>query len=244
MKPALSTFLVIGCVLTLPVFCPSKAAAQVDVPSSARSRAAIERVKPQLEDDLETMDLSWGVPIFIRIFKEEMQLELWVQDDTCRLFDTYDIVTYGAGPGPKERRGDSKAPEGFYFVTPGRMNPASAFHLSMNIGYPNAYDRMLGRTGGNIMIHGSTVSIGCFAMTDAVIEKIFAMADAALREGQRFFRVHIFPFRMHEANMESHSESEWLDFWKNLKEGHDWFKEKRMPPNVETAESKYSFSDI
>jgi murein L,D-transpeptidase YafK len=218
--------------------------AQVDVVSSARSRAAIERVKPQLEEALEAMDLSWGVPIFIRIFKEEMQLELWVQDDTCRLFNTYDIVTFGIGPGPKERRGDCKAPEGFYFVTPGRMNPLSAFHLSMNIGYPNAYDRAIGRTGGNIMIHGSTVSIGCFAMTDTVIERIYAMADAALRNGQRFFRVHIFPFRMDEANMERHSDSEWLDFWENLKEGYDWFEERHIPPNVETNDRSYIFTDI
>lgn len=220
--------------------------AQESFPSSHRSREAINRVKPSLEEELAGKKLEWGAPIFIRIFKEERQLEVWIQrENQFVLFKTYAICSYGSGGlGPKTRQGDGKAPEGFYFVTPNRLNPLSQFHLSMNLGYPNRYDRQHGRTGSALMIHGDCVSIGCFAMTDSSIEEIYALADAALRNGQRFFRVHIFPFRMNDKNMEKHGGSEWDSFWENLKEGYDWFEDHgHIPPNVEVNNGRYLFNE-
>ena len=136
-----------------------------------------------------------------------------------------------------------RGPEGFYFVTPGRLNPFSKFHLSFNLGYPNAYDRAHGRTGGALMVHGDCVSIGCYAMTDAGIEEIYALADAAFREGQPFFRVHVFPFRMTDENMARHEKSRWKDFWENLKEGYDFFERSGRPPNVEVRGGRYVFEE-
>jgi len=217
--------------------------AQSRVPSSSRSRNAIERVKPGLEKLFENKGLNYGSPIFIRIFKESMELEIWVKSENkFKLFKTYEICTYGSGTlGPKTIQGDGQAPEGFYFVTPQRLNPVSDFHLSFNLGYPNKYDRIHKRTGGNLMVHGSCVSIGCYAMTDDGIEEIFAIADAAFRNDQKFFRVHIFPFRMSEKNIEKHKETEWYGFWNNLKEGYDFFEETKIPPNVEVRNKKYIF---
>ena len=119
------------------------------------------------------------------------------------------------------------------------MNPASRFHLSFNLGYPNAYDRAHGRTGSALMVHGNCVSIGCFAMTDAKIEEIYALADAALRGGQRFFGVHVFPFRMTAQRMKKAENSPWYEFWCNLQEGYDYFEQWESPPNVIVRRKRY-----
>ena len=92
------------------------------------------------------------------------------------------------------------------------------------------------------MVHGNCVSEGCYAMTDKGIEEIYALVDAALRAGQRFFRVHIFPFRMTDDNMNRHRDSQWIDFWKNLKDGYDYFENNGfVPPNVEVRNGLYTF---
>jgi murein L,D-transpeptidase YafK len=215
-----------------------------DVPSSARSRAAVARVAPRLKAELGSAGLTYGAPVFIRIFKEARELEVWVEDaGRFRLFRTYRICTFSGDLGPKLKTGDEQSPEGFYFVSPARMNPNSRFHLSFDLGYPNAYDRVHGRTGSALMVHGRCVSIGCYAMTNRRIDEIYALADAALRNGQQFFRVHVFPFRMTSANLERHRDSRWARFWANLKEGYDWFEQTGRPPNVEVQGRRYVFDD-
>jgi murein L,D-transpeptidase YafK len=211
-------------------------------PSSPRSRAAIARVKPRLQQELRARGLRFGAPIFIRIFKEPKQLEVWVENGrSFELFRVYEVCTYSGRLGPKLRTGDLHSPEGFYFVNAGRMNPTSRFHLSFNVGYPNAYDRHHGRTGSALMVHGNCVSIGCYAMTNARIDEIYAMADGALRAGQPFFRVHIFPFRMTNERMQKRRKSKWRGFWNNLKEGYDWFEMTGRPPNVLIDSGRYVF---
>ena len=238
MRASAITITVLALILTCGVVLRAQ-----ELPSSARSRDAISRVKSGLEQSLGEMGASYGSPIFIRVFKEEMELELWV-DTGARfaLFRKYDICASSGTLGPKLKQGDRQCPEGFYHVVQRGLNPHSAFHLSFNIGYPNAYDRQLGRTGSAIMVHGACVSIGCFAMTDEGIEEIYALADAALRGGQPFFRVHVFPFRMTERNMEEHRRSEWHLFWGNLKEGYDHFETRRRPPDVRVAGGNYEFA--
>ena len=157
------------------------------------------------------------------------------------MFRTYDICAGSGDLGPKLKEGDLQCPEGFYYTGPNDLNPLSSFHLSFNIRYPNAYDRELERTGSAIMIHGACVSIGCFAMTNERIEEIYALADAALRCGQPFFRVHVFPFRMTDQNMERHHGSEWRSFWDNLREGYDHFEKEWRPPDVCVASGSYVF---
>lgn len=215
------------------------------VPLSERSRAAGQRVVPTLKSAFDAKGLTWGSPVFIRIFKETDELEVWIEDNESvwKLFKTYKICFYTGGLGPKLARGDRKSPEGFYFVTPGRMNPWSSFHLSFDLGYPNTYDRSQGRTGGNLMVHGSCVSIGCYAMTDAYIEEIYTLCTTALNNGQPFFRVHIFPFKMTDKNMKRHRNSRWYGFWKNLKYGYDLFENKGKVPNVIVRGKRYVFEE-
>ena len=146
-----------------------------ELPASQRAAKAAENVRPALERDLTAVSLKFGDPVFIRAFKEERQLELFVLNRTTHKFDlfrTYPIVAMSGTIGPKFAEGDSQVPEGFYHVPPAAMNPGSRFHLAFNIGYPNDFDRALGRTGSFIMIHGNRVSIGCLSMTDVKIEEI------------------------------------------------------------------------
>jgi murein L,D-transpeptidase YafK len=222
--------------------CLASLAAADEPPSSARSRAAIERVRPGLEEAMRARDLRFGSPVFIRIFKQSRELEVWVEKGSVfHLFRTYGICTFSGEPGPKLETGDLQSPEGFYFVTPRQLNPNSRFHLSFNLGFPNAYDRHHGRTGSALMVHGNCVSIGCYAMTDARIEEIYALVDAAIRNGQPFVRVHIFPFRMTAGEMRRNRNSRWIRFWENLREGYEIFESRRRPPNVLVRNGVYRF---
>jgi len=217
-------------------------------PAHPRAAAASERVRPGLEAALYQKGLRFGDPVFLRAFKKERVLEVFVQsrdDGRFQLFRSYKIAGLSGKLGPKLREGDKQVPEGFYFVPASAMNPESQFHLSFNIGYPNSFDRQHGRDGSFIMIHGGRASIGCLAMTDPGIEEIYILCDAAHRAGQRFFRVHIFPFRMTDQNLSAHKDHPWHDFWLNLREGHDGFEKHGMPPDVSvSAEGKYLFPPV
>ena len=179
---------------------------------------------------------------FLRIFTESHELEMWVeQGDAVVLFKTYPIAYFSGTLGPKLREGDEQAPEGLYDVPPSRMNPKSTWHLTCNIGDPNLDDQAHQRTGSAIMVHGNTVSMGCFAMTDSLIEEIYTIADHALNAGQRFFRVHVFPFRMTDDKMTRHARLPHLTFWKNLQEGYLFFERTHRPPKVIVEQNQSVF---
>src|SRR5262249_58940622 len=117
-------------------------------------------------------------PILIRIFKEESELELWKQRDDGRYyhFKTYPICNWSGDLGPKVRYGDRQAPEGFYTVQREQMNPDSKYHLAMNLGYPNAFDRSWKRNGDALMIHGGCQSDGRYPLTYPFPEESCAIA--------------------------------------------------------------------
>lgn len=123
-------------------------------PSSPLSRQVVIRQRAFLQKTMIDKGFEWGAHLFIRIFKAERRLEVWLKKDhNFEHFKSYPICTYGGkGLGPKTRQGDGRAPEGFYWVSPMQMNPYSRFYLAFNLGYPNAYDRHHGRTGSAIMV--------------------------------------------------------------------------------------------
>ena len=202
---------------------------------------AMKQLPPEAQVLLATKGMKQESPLFVRIFKEESELEIWKQKDDGRYyhFKTYPICAWSGTLGPKVRVGDKQAPEGFYTVTPGQMNPNSKFHLAFNLGFPNAYDKANGRSGDALMVHGNCKSAGCFAMTDALIEEIYVLARESFQGGQKEFHVHAFPFRMTEANLTRHRGSQWHDFWKTLKEGYDTFEAAQMPPKVAVCSKQY-----
>ena len=231
---------------TLLLIWTSIMATQCAPPSSDRSRKVIDRLTPHLTQELATKELQFGAPIFIRILKESRELELWVQHSSgpYKHFKTYAIAAYSGTLGPKLQEGDRQAPEGFYTVPAKSLHPTSSYHLALNIGYPNAYDRAHDRTGSFIMIHGKRASIGCFAMTDPRIEEIYTLAHAALRQGQPHIHVHSYPFHMTPERLANLNpgESKWLPFWQNLKQGYDHFQTTKLPPNVTVKNKHYTFT--
>jgi len=173
--------------------------------------------------------------LYIRAFKQEEILELWIQDqsgDKFKLYHTYPVLRASGRLGPKRIEGDGQVPEGFYVVD--RHNPNSQFHLSLGINYPNASDKKRSdpvKPGGDIFIHGSNVSIGCLAMGNSAIEEIYAIAEVAKKSGKPI-RVDIYPFQMTKDNLDSVSENvrEHLKFWNDeLLPGYEWFEKHRTP---------------
>jgi murein L,D-transpeptidase YafK len=201
-------------------------------------------MKPLSAQTLALLDekgMTEDAPILIRIFKAESELEIWKQREDGHFyhFKTYPICAYSGGLGPKIEQGDRQAPEGFYLVSLDQLNPRSKYHLSFNVGFPNAYDRAYGRTGQNIMVHGDCTSAGCYAMTDGVMEEIFILVREALAGGEAEIPLEAFPFRMTAANMAAHKGDEWYPFWLNLKEGYDYFEKTRLSPRVTVCEKRY-----
>ncbi len=209
--------------------------------SSQRATAAEQRVREDLTTRLRAIRSDWGAPVFVRIYKQERELELWARTGTgvFALLDTWPICTFSGELGPKLREGDGQAPEGVYQVGRGQMNPYSSYHLSFDLGYPNAFDRAHRRTGGYLMVHGSCVSIGCYAMTDAGIEQIYSLLAAALANGQRSVQVHALPFRFQAGWDRQHAASPWLDFWRDLAAIEHRFDETRQPPEVRVHGARY-----
>lgn len=184
-----------------------------------------------------------GAPVFIRIFKQESELELWLHNGKRFVhFATYPTCYWSGSLGPKLKEGDGQSPEGFYTVASSQLNPNSRWHRSFNLGFPNAFDRSYGRTGSFLMVHGGCASIGCYAMTDPVVDEIWRLVTAALKNGQSRFSVHAFPFRMTESNMDWYADKRWNVYWRDLKKGHDLFERSHVPPRIAHCNKRYVVS--
>jgi len=211
--------------------------------SLANNAKANQPVPPKLVADIAAKDMDLQSPILIRLFKQEAELEVWKQDRSGQfsLLKTYPICRWSGDLGPKIREGDRQAPEGFYSISPAQMNPQSAYYLSFNTGFPNAFDKALGRTGSELMVHGDCSSRGCYAMTDEQIAEIYALGRESFFGGQRAFQLQAYPFRMTPVNMAKHRNNPNMPFWKMIKEGYDHFEVTRHEPKVDFCEKKYVF---
>ena len=161
------------------------------------------------------------------------------KDGRYRLFATYPICLWSGRLGPKLKEGDLQAPEGFYSVTKEQLNPNSRWHRSFNLGFPNAFDRSHERTGSFLMVHGGCLSVGCFAMTNDVVDEIWRLVTAALDAGQPAFDVQVFPFRMTERNLAMRRQDRWGEFWADLKRGYDAFENTHRPPAISVCDGRY-----
>lgn len=231
-----------GCSLTTLLMLWLALALHESASASERAQSAAERVLPLLREELQALGARVGDPIHLRIFKQESELELWVQPKSVgefKLFRNYPICAWSGRLGPKTREGDRQAPEGFYSVRRSQLNPRSQFHLSFNLGYPNAYERAQGWTGSALMVHGACVSIGCYAMTDPAIEQIYTLVERALVSGQSAVAVHAFPFRMSTEQRLRFRESEHNSFWDQLQPAYDRFEVDRIPAEVQMRAAGY-----
>ncbi len=201
-------------------------------------------LSPGVVKALHAMGSSPGEGMVIRIFKKEAQLEVWKRTSSGQygLFKTYEICAFSGDLGPKFREGDYQSPEGFYTITPGLMNPKSAYFLAFNTGFPNKFDRANGRTGSNLMVHGDCKSVGCYAMTDGGMAEIYGLARETFKGGNPSFQVQIYPFRMTSASLAQFASNQHLGFWRNIKEGYDLFDLNKVPPAWDVCENRYIFN--
>ncbi|MBS9478219.1 L,D-transpeptidase family protein [Ancylobacter radicis] len=205
---------------------------------------AMKTLSPQTVALIEQKGMSKDSPIVVRIYKEESELEVWKETTSGEyaLLKTYPICRWSGELGPKVREGDRQAPEGFYTITPGQMNPNSSYYLSFDLGFPNPYDRAWGRSGSNLMVHGDCSSRGCYAMTDEQVTEIFALGRESFKGGQRSFQVQAYPFRMTTDNLVRHRNNPNIAFWKMLKEGSDTFELTKALPKVDYCGKRYVFN--
>jgi murein L,D-transpeptidase YafK len=204
---------------------------------------SIAPIAPQTVALMQTKGMQQSDPIVIRAYKKEAEMEVWKKGNDGRyaLLKTYPICRWSGQLGPKVKEGDRQTPEGFYTITPGLMNPNSSYFLSFDTGFPNAFDRANGRSGRFVMVHGTCSSAGCFAMTDASIAEIYAIAREAFAGGQRSFQFQSYPFRMTARNMAKFRNDPNAPFWQNLKEGSDYFEALHEEPKVGLCGKRYVF---
>ncbi|KJC48115.1 hypothetical protein UB31_18165 [Bradyrhizobium sp. LTSP849] len=219
------------------------AGCDTDQVSLATNAKANQPVTPKLLAAMVEKDMDLQSPILVRLFKQEAELEIWKQarNGQFALLKTYPICRWSGDLGPKVREGDRQAPEGFYSINPSQMNPQSAYYLSFNTGFPNAFDKALGRTGSQLMVHGDCSSRGCYAMTDEQIAEIYSLGRESFFGGQKAFQFQAYPFKMTPVNMAKHRNNPNMAFWKMIKEGYDHFEVTRQEPRVDFCEKKYVF---
>jgi murein L,D-transpeptidase YafK len=205
---------------------------------------ALAPLSDKMLAEIEQKKMNKDSPILVRVFKTEAELEVWKQDRDGQyaLLKTYPVCRWSGDLGPKIKEGDRQAPEGFYNITPGLMNPNSQYYLAFNLGFPNAYDSANGRTGQFLMVHGDCSSRGCYAMTDEQMSEIYALARESFFGGQKSFQVQAYPFRMTPVNMAKHRNSPHMAYWKMIKQGYDHFEVTHQEPKVDVCEKRYVFN--
>lgn len=213
------------------------------LPKSADGRHT-QPLSSSVVSGLRNMGSSPGEAMVMRIFKEEKVLEVWKRTASgqFKLFKSYEICAFSGDLGPKIKEGDRQSPEGFYTITPGLMNPNSSYYLSFDTGFPNKFDRVHGRTGSDLMVHGDCSSRGCYSMTDDGIAELYALARETFKGGNASFQLQIFPFRMTPAKLAQQASSPHIGFWKDIKEGYDLFELTRTPPAWDVCERQYIFN--
>lgn len=217
-----------------------------------RQRAAVEGRLPLANtpdvklftERLAEAGVASGAPVLMRIFKETSELEIWIEKgDRFHLFATYPICHWSGTLGPKQREGDKQTPEGFYTIANRQLHHVGRWPRSINLGFPNAFDRAHDRDGSYILMHGGCSSVGCVAMTNPVIGEVYGLVKAAIQGGQRHVPVHVFPFRLTDEALAAHSESPWHDFWTTLQAGYKSFERTGRPPRISVCERQYRVED-
>ena len=208
-----------------------------------RVATARDSIGEKLEKAVRDFGAKPGSEIFLRAFKQEKRLEIWMKKDSVFwLFRSYPICYVPGKLGPKRKEGDLQVPEGVYFID--RFNPKSNFHLSMRVNYPNESDLFFSdkkHPGGEIYIHGDCVSVGCIPIEDANIEEVYLLALDAMTGEQAQIPVHIFPCRLDDVNLQNLLDDNFFNaenrrFWENLQPVYEFFEKNRVVPKVKVNE--------
>lgn len=198
----------------------------------------------EISKAFEEKGLKLGSPVFIRVYKQTSEMELWVEKGARYvLFKTYTICRWSGGLGPKYYEGDRQSPEGLYRITSADLIVNARWDRAMNINYPNSFDVMNGRSGSGILIHGKCGSIGCFAIQDRNVEEVYAAVRAALEGGQGYIPVLALPFRFGALAPSKQDTRQMSEFWADLRRADLLFDRDRLPPLAWICDGRYYFAD-
>jgi len=215
-----------------------------DIPKkSLKVTSIFARVEDSLKKEFQEKGLQWPMKyMYMRAFKHEKQMEVWVKNDwseTFQLFKVYKVCATSGTYGPKRKEGDKQIPEGFYYVN--EFNPNSNYHLALGLNYPNAADAILSdqnKPGGDIYIHGNCVTIGCLPLTDSLIEQVYYLASLAKEQGQDFIPVHIYPMRydnnkaIEQFSVKTKYRQDVQQFASQIKDAYEFFEDTHQLPTV------------
>lgn len=201
---------------------------------NARVKQAYATHWEPLAKELKAKSIDPGnFDLFIRVFKYEKELELWVKNKSDKSFTLLKKIAICASSGdlgPKRREGDRQVPEGMYDISV--FNPNSDYFLAVKVSYPNQSDKILakGPAGGDIMIHGNCVTIGCIPLQDEPVKDLYLLCVEA-RNRKSPIRVEIYPCRLSDTNLlrlKAFPEEK-LNFWANLKTAYAYFEANKTP---------------
>ncbi|MGG9963691.1 L,D-transpeptidase family protein [Ferruginibacter sp. SUN106] len=211
--------------------------------SSVKLSGIFSGMEDSLIKQFDEKKLTWPPQaMYIRSFKYDRQLEVWVKGNAkepFKLFKTYKICMQSGTMGPKRMEGDYQVPEGFYYIN--EFNPNSNYHLALGLNYPNASDKILSDSvhpGNAIYIHGNCVSTGCIPISDEPIEELYIIATHVKSSGQDFIPVHVFPVKYNVKKSAEYlaqtlqTRPALIDFATKLKEAFNFFEEKKQLPVI------------
>ena len=219
--------------------------------SNNRVRAAYDKKWVNLQSQLAAKKIDKdNFELYFRIFKIEKEFEVWVKnitDHNYTLLKTISICASSGELGPKRKQGDYQVPEGFYEIA--TFNPNSSYHLAMKINYPNQSD-VLKKTatdaGGDIMIHGNCVTIGCIPLENEPIEEVYVLATEA-KNRKLITQMAIYPCRFNEKNthyLAKNFSEEKNKFWETLKKPYSYFEKNNILPKISISKTgDYVFND-
>jgi hypothetical protein len=198
--------------------------------------------KDDLYRRIEVIGGEMGDPVFLRLFKEERLLEVWMEvDGEYRFLQRYRLCYYPGTLGPKVSQEDAQVPEGFYSIVPTSLIPQAGGVRAIAVNYPNRYDLEHNRTGGGVRIYGSCSPAMGYGVDARSMEEIYELADTALDNGQRSVSLHLFPFGLSAEKLKPYEGHRWFPFWENLREGYELFNVSRQVPRVWVEEGEYRF---
>src|SRR5688572_3926883 len=223
--------------------------------SFPRPDESFKRKEDTLQKQFAAKKLEWPAKyIYIRSFKYDSQLEVWVKNEITepfKLFKSYRVCALAGTLGPKRMEGDYQVPEGFYYIN--EFNARSNYHLSLGLNYPNISDRILSdinSPGGSIYIHGSCVTVGCIPLTDPMIEELYTITAHAKNQGQDFIPVHIFPIKFNVKRSIDYlskltkDDEQLKGFASHLEDAFNYFeKHKQVPVVTVSDKGEYYVND-
>lgn len=216
-----------------------------------RVRVAYDNKWVGLQAQLETKKIDkTNFDVYFRIFKLEKEFEVWIKNKTEQkyiLLKTIPICASSGELGPKRKQGDYQVPEGFYEIA--TFNPNSSYHLAMKINYPNQSDKLKKTAtdaGGDIMIHGNCVTIGCIPLENGPVEEVYILATEA-KNKKNDIDIAIYPCRFTEKNnqlLAKNYTEEKNKFWESLKKPYAHFNKNNTLPKITISKTgDYQFTE-